>query len=459
MKSKATILLTDDEPGVRRALREILEFEGYQILEASDGKEALDIVDAQPVDLMLLDVKMKGIDGLEVLGILNERGIDFPVIMLSGHGNIDTAVQSTRLGAFDFLQKPPDLNRLLISVRNALDRNALYRENRTMRRRISNVSEILGNSAEIDYIRQSIRRVAPTDARVMITGENGTGKELVARWLHEFSKRSEKSFVEVNCAAIPAELIESELFGHEKGAFTGASQLRVGKFEEADGGTLFLDEIGDMPVFAQAKVLRVLQEQKVIRVGGMKSVSVDVRVIAATNKDLQEEIEAGRFREDLYHRLNVIPIHVPPLRERRDDIVILANSFLEQFARGDIIFAGKSFSDQALELLREMHWSGNVRELRNIIERVGILSSGSIILPETIERLVSRPKHKPVQTDSLERLLSECENFQDFKEVSERMYIVHKLEQCDWNISTTADVLGIQRSHMYNKMKKYQIER
>lgn len=459
MKKKATILLTDDEPGVRRALREILEFEGYDILEAIDGQQALDTVAAQHVDLMLLDVKMKGIDGLEVLEKLYNSGVDFPVIMLTGHGNIDTAVQSTRLGAFDFLQKPPDLNRLLISVRNALDRNALFRENRTMRRRISRVSEILGESEEIGYIRQTIQRVAPTDARVLITGENGTGKELVARWLHEYSKRSEKSFVEVNCAAIPAELIESELFGHEKGAFTGASQLRIGKFEEADGGTLFLDEIGDMPLSAQAKVLRVLQEKRVTRVGGMKSVEVDVRVLAATNKDLAEEIQSGRFREDLFHRLNVIPIHVPPLRDRRDDIVLMARAFLEEFGRGDIIFAGKSFSQAALDCMRQMEWSGNVRELRNIVERVGILSSGAVIHAETIERLASRPKAKSASADSMERIMGECDHFQDFKDVTERMYILHKLEQCDWNISTTADQIGIQRSHMYNKMKKYQIER
>jgi two-component system nitrogen regulation response regulator NtrX len=458
MKKKPIILLTDDERSILRALREILEFEGYQVIEAESGEEALKIIKESPIDLMFLDVMMKGKDGLEVLEILKEWHIDFPVIMLSGHGNIDTAVHSTRLGAFDFLQKPPDLNRLLISVRNALDRNDLYRENRSMRRKISNVSEIIGESKPIENIRETIKRVAPTDARVLITGENGTGKELVAKWLHEFSKRATKSFIEVNCAAIPSDLLESELFGHEKGAFTGATSQRIGKFEEANGGTILLDEIGDMSPTSQAKVLRVLQENKITRVGGTKTIEVDVRIISATNKDLIEEIGEGRFREDLYHRLNVIPIHVPPLRDRKEDVKVLANYFLKELAQKDIIFADKYFSEDAMNKLKELPWSGNIRELHNVVERLGILCSGSEIKESLINKLVLNKKSVS-QDDKVGDLLKENMSFQDFKEVTERLYIVNQLNKHDWNISATADSIGIQRSHLYNKMNKYEIER
>lgn len=458
MKKKPIILLTDDERSIRRALREILEFEGYQVVEAESGEESLKIIKESQIDLMFLDVMMKGKDGLEVLEILKEWQIDFPVIMLSGHGNIDTAVHSTRLGAFDFLQKPPDLNRLLISVRNALDRNDLYRENRSMRRKISNVSEIIGESQLIENIRETIKRVAPTDARVLITGENGTGKELVAKWLHEYSKRAMKAFIEVNCAAIPSDLLESELFGHEKGAFTGATSQRIGKFEEANGGTIFLDEIGDMSPTAQAKVLRVLQEKKITRVGGTKTIEVDVRVISATNKDLLEEIGEGRFREDLYHRLNVIPIHVPPLRDRKEDVKVLANHFLKELAQNDIIFSDKYFSEDAMHKLTELPWSGNVRELHNVVERLGILCSGSEIKEALINKLVLNKKSVS-QDDKVGDLLKENMSFQDFKEVTERMYIVNQLNKHEWNISATADSIGIQRSHLYNKMNKYEIER
>jgi two-component system, NtrC family, nitrogen regulation response regulator NtrX len=458
MKKHTTILLTDDEPSIRRALREILEFEGYNIVEADSGETALDTVKDTHIDLMFLDVMMKGKDGLEVLETLKEWQVEFPVIMLSGHGNIDTAVHTTRLGAFDFLQKPPDLNRLLITVRNALDRNDLFRENRSMRRKISKVSEIIGESEVIDNIRQTIKRVAPTDARVMITGENGTGKELVAKWLHEYSKRAMKAFIEVNCAAIPSELLESELFGHEKGAFTGATSQRIGKFEEANGGTLLLDEIGDMSPAAQAKVLRVLQEKKITRVGSTKTIEVDVRVISATNKDLVEEINEGRFREDLFHRLNVIPIHVPPLRDRKEDVKVLANAFLKELAQKDIIFADKYFSDNALKKLTDLTWSGNVRELHNVVERLGILSSGPEISESLIDKLVLNKKSVS-QNENVSDLLNESISFQDYKEVTEKLYLVHQLNKHDWNISATADTIGIQRSHLYNKMKKYEIER
>ncbi|MCC5926293.1 MAG: sigma-54-dependent Fis family transcriptional regulator [Bacteroidetes bacterium] len=460
MKTTARILLTDDESGIRRALREILEFEGYEVLETSSGEEALTLLEQRTIDLMFLDVKMQGIDGLEVLQQLRAKGYSFPVIMLTGHGNIDTAVQSTRLGAFDFLQKPPDLNRLLISVRNALERNSLYKENRSMRRRISNVSEILGNSKAINHIRETIKRVAPTDARVLITGENGTGKELVARWLHELSKRTDKPLVEVNCAAIPAELLESELFGHEKGSFTGAVRQRIGKFEQAHGGTLFLDEIGDMPLSSQAKVLRALQEGQINRVGGTSSIQVDVRVIAATNKNLAEEIKQDRFREDLFHRLNVIPVHVPPLRERADDIPVLAEAFLEQLAAKDIIFADKSLNEAAIIKLQKLPWTGNVRELHNVIERLGILTQTSEIDEHSIDLLVMPAGRKEVDhADPLNEMIHSCSSFHDFKEAAERAYLVSMLNKNDWNISNTADHIGIQRSHMYNKMKKYHIER
>jgi len=453
-----TILLTDDEAGIRRALREVLEFEGYAILEADGAEQAFAVIDREPVDLMMLDVKMQGKDGLEILAELRERGVEFPIIMLSGHGTIDTAIQSTRLGAFDFLQKPPDLNRLLISVRNALDRNRLVSQNRTMRRKISQVKEIIGESAVIETIRQTIARVAQTDARVLITGENGTGKELVARWLHEQSKRNSGPIVDVNCAAIPTELIESELFGHEKGAFTGAVRQRIGKFEEANGGTLFLDEIGDLSLAAQAKVLRALQENVITRVGGTSTIKVDVRVIAATNKDLEEEIAAGRFREDVYHRLNVIPIHVPPLRERRGDIPLLAKCHLEELGRKDILFAGKVLTDGALEALSNMEWSGNIRELHNVVERLGILSLQPEITAKTVAQVVAKPKASHGKV-GMGDVLEQYSDFQQFKEATEKEFISHQLQKHDWNISATADSIGIMRSHLYNKIKKYELER
>jgi two-component system, NtrC family, nitrogen regulation response regulator NtrX len=463
MKTKPRVLLVDDEPGIRRVLREILEFEGYGISEAKDGEEALKMLSSSGTDLLLLDVKMDGIDGLELLKILRDRQFDFPVIMLTGHGNIDTAIQATRLGAFDFLEKPPDLNRLLISVRNALEINSLAKENLRMRRKISNVSEILGSSTAIASIRETIAKVAPTEARVLITGENGTGKELVARWIHELSRRASGPFVEVNCAAIPSELLESELFGHEKGAFTGAIRQRIGKFEQADGGTLFLDEIGDMEYASQAKVLRVLQENRLIRVGGSEAVEVDVRIIAATNKDLKSEIEVGKFREDLYHRLNVIPIHVPSLRDRIEDIAELAKSFLERLARKDIVFSDKSFSPDALDTLTFKSWTGNVRELQNAVERLAILTRDSVIGADDVEFLVQSgslsAENKRISADQFSAMIERSGDFHEFRDLAEKSYLEYMLDKHDWNISQTADRIGIQRSHMYNKMKKYSLER
>ncbi|SMO50736.1 sigma-54-dependent transcriptional regulator [Fodinibius sediminis] len=453
---KLTILVTDDEESIRNSLRDILEFEDYRVLEAENGEQVFGVLAEEPVDLMLLDIKMKGIDGMEVLTRLKEEQYQFPVIMISGHGNIEIAVEATKKGAFDFIQKPPDLNRLLVSVRNALDQHRLTEENKTMRSRLPQVPEIIGESRAIKKIKETIDKVAQTNSRVMVTGENGTGKELVARWIHEKSQRSNEAFVEVNCAAIPADLLESELFGHEKGAFTGASSQRIGKFEQADGGTLFLDEVGDMSAKAQAKVLRALQENAIIRVGGTEKIAVDVRVIAATNKDLLEEIDSGGFREDLYHRLNVIPIHVPPLRERREDIPALAKRWLEHLAEKDIMFSGISFTDEALEALKKQQWSGNVRELQNAVERLGLLAEDATIREQDINELTLTGTRKPQGADSL---LDSSSTFQGFKEASERLFLLRKLDENDWNISQTAEAIDIQRSHMYNKMKKYNIER
>ena len=456
MKNKPTILVTDDEKSIRNTLREILEFEGYEILEAENGTDALKLIEKNHADLMILDIKMKGMDGIEVLQKAKESRPELPVIMISGHGTIKIAVEATKIGAYDFIEKPPDLNRLLISVRNALSRTELVAENRRMRTELHGVHEMVGESSSMQKVKNTIEKVAPSTSRVLITGENGTGKELVAKWIHEKSNRSGKKFVDVNCAAIPKELLESELFGHEKGAFTGAVEQRIGKFEQADGGTLFLDEIGDMSFEAQAKVLRALQENSITRVGGNEQISVDVRVLSATNKDLAREIEAGNFREDLYHRLNVIPIQLPPLRERKQDIPALAKWFLDRLAKRDIIYSGKYFSDEALEALKELAWPGNIRELQNAVERMALLSDGNSIEPQDVDMLAS------LKTDSdagLDELADKSMTFQEFKEEAERHYLLKKLEQHNWNVSATAEAIDIQRSHIYNKMKKYDIER
>jgi len=454
--SRTNILVVDDEKSIRSSLREILEFEGYNVLEGKNGPEALMRLENHSIDLLLLDIKMKEMDGMEVLEQIKQDDNTLPVIMISGHGNIETAVEATKLGAFDFIEKPPDLNRLLVSVRNALDRRRLSEENKQIKSRLPDVPKIIGKSKKIIKIKQTIEKVAPTNSRILITGENGTGKELVARWIHEKSNRSHKAFVEVNCAAIPSELLESELFGHEKGAFTGAVSQRIGKFEQADGGTLFLDEIGDMRLDAQAKVLRALQAKIVTRVGGSEKIKIDVRIIAATNKNLMEKIETGEFREDLYHRINVIPIHVPSLAERRKDIPALAKNFLEKLSQREIVFSGVSFSDDALQCLKKKHWSGNVRQLQNAVERLGLLVEGSEISSKDVQELDLNQKKN---SDTIKTLVENTEHFQDFKESAERLFLLQKLEENDWNISRTAEAIDIQRSHMYNKMKKYDIER
>jgi two-component system, NtrC family, nitrogen regulation response regulator NtrX len=386
----ARILVVDDEELIRDTLKDILEHEGYQVDEAADGAEALKILGKNKYDAVLCDIKMPKVDGLEVLDKSMEQHPDVPVIMISGHGTVETALEATKKGAFDFIVKPPDLNRLLITIRNALDKSTLITETKTLKRKVSRTREIIGNSAAIQHIKETIERVAPTDARVLVTGSNGTGKELVARWLHEKSNRSEGPLVEVNCAAIPSELIESELFGHEKGSFTSAIKQRIGKFESANGGTLFMDEIGDMSLSAQAKVLRALQENKITRVGGEKEISVNVRVVAATNKNLYDEIQKGNFREDLYHRLSVILIHVPSLNERLEDIPLLAEAFLDEII-GDYNMAPKKFTADAIKELQKINWTGNIRELHNVIERLAILGQDKITAQDV--QLYARPGH------------------------------------------------------------------
>ena len=371
------ILIIDDEKNIRNTLREILEYEKYEVEEAADGAEGMEILSEKDYDVVLCDIKMPKLDGIEVLEEVMKSGIDVPFIMISAHGTIETAVEATKKGAFDFIEKPPDLNRLLLSIRNALDRSNLVNETKILKKKISRTYDIVGESDAIRKVKETIEKVAPTEARVLITGENGTGKELVARWIHEKSTRNKNTLVEVNCAAIPSELIESELFGHEKGSFTSAVKQRIGKFEQANGGTLFLDEIGDMSLSAQAKVLRALQENRINRVGGDKDISVDVRVVAATNKDLKKEISENKFREDLYHRIGVIILHVPPLRERIEDIPLLVNRFLEDIAT-EYGAKKKSISKEALGILNNFQWTGNIRELRNVTERLVIMSDREI---------------------------------------------------------------------------------
>jgi len=376
------ILIIDDQDAIRRVLRDILENEKYQVDDAANGPTALEMIKEQEYDAILCDIKMPDMDGIEVLEQVKSI-CDTPVIMISGHGTIDTAVDAIKKGAFDFIQKPPDLNRLLITVRNALDKQSLSTENKALKKAVSRQNEMVGASAPMMEVRDMIEKVAPTNARVLITGENGTGKELVARQLHELSPRRYGPFIEVNCAAIPAELIESQLFGHEKGSFTSAIKQKKGDFELANGGTLFLDEIGDMSLAAQAKVLRALQENKIVRVGGEKEIPVDVRILAATNKDLRKMIEQGDFREDLYHRLSVIVIHVPPLRERKDDIPLLVGSFVETIA-ASMGQAVPKFTDEAMEELKNYQWTGNIRELHNIVERLVILCGSTITKDDVV---------------------------------------------------------------------------
>ena len=448
------VLIIDDEDVIRSTLAEILQYEDYVTEEASDGKMGLDMVLKNDYDVVLCDIKMPKLNGIEVLEKAMEAKPETSFIMISGHAEIDTAVEATKKGAFDFIQKPPDLNRLLVSIRNAMDKTELVVETKRLRRKVSGVRDIVGDSPVMGKIKETISRVAATDARVLITGSNGTGKELVARQLHAQSERAAAPIVEVNCAAIPSELIESELFGHEKGSFTGAYKQRIGKFEQANGGTLFLDEIGDMSLSAQAKVLRALQESKITRIGSDKEIKVDVRIVAATNKDLLSEIEKGNFREDLYHRLSVILIHVPPLRERPEDIPDLVDHFLTEISN-DTGNSKLDVSKSALDALMKLSWTGNVRELHNVVERLSILSDGKKITEQDVSDFAVPQRRKSRKPTIYNRF----DKFQDFKDYVEREFIMEKLGQFSWNISKTAEAMDIQRSHLYNKMDKYDIKR
>ncbi len=429
----ANILIIDDEKSIRRTLREILEYEGYKVEEANDGIEGLTMIKEKSYDAILLDIKMPKMDGMEVLDKIQQMSTEIPVIMVSGHGTIDTAVEAVKKGAYDFVAKPMDLNRLLISLRNALEKASLVTETKVLKRRVSKTREILGQSPAVEKIKEKIDKVAPTDARVLITGDNGTGKELVARWIHEKSNRANGPLIEVNCAAIPAELIESELFGHEKGAFTSAIKQRIGKFESAINGTIFLDEIGDMSLSAQAKVLRALQENKITRVGGEKEIMVDVRVIAATNKDLSREIDRGNFRMDLYHRLSVIIIHVPSLNDRKDDIPLLAEKFVQEICE-DYGVPRKTVTPKAILELQNINWTGNIRELHNVMERLVILSENKITEHEVLAFAVANATKDP-----LESLFNRMNNFMEFRDHMEKQYIEFKLRLNSWNVSKTAD--------------------
>lgn len=385
----SSILLIDDERAIRSTLTEILTYEGFKVKEAADGEEGWKMFTEKNYDVVLCDIKMPKMDGMEFLSKASASNPDVPVIMISGHGNIENAVEAVKKGAFDFIAKPPDLNRILITIRNAIDKSTLSKEARNLKRRVIRVQEMIGESEGIRRIKETIDKVAPTDARVLITGENGVGKELVARWIHQKSNRVDGPLVEVNCAAIPSELIESELFGHEKGSFTSAIKQRIGKFEQANGGTLFLDEVGDMSLSAQAKVLRALQEGRITRVGGDKEIAVDVRVVTATNKDLLKEVDSKNFRLDLYHRLSVILIHVPSLNERKSDIPLLVDRFLADIAE-DYGQPKKDIDEKALEALINHNWTGNIRELRNVVERLVILSGSKITLEDVTTYVLPR---------------------------------------------------------------------
>ena len=445
------VLIVDDEQSIRSSLERLLSFEKFKTFTAADGRAAIELVASERVDIVLLDIKMPGMDGLEVLGSLREQYPSLPVIIISGHGTINTAVEATKLGAFDFLEKPIDMERLLLTIRNGLAQAELARRNVQLERRVGLKTEIIGNHPEMLSIMETVTRVAPTNARVLIMGENGTGKELVARKLHELSKRVGEPFVEVNCAAIPEELIESELFGHEKGSFTGAVSQRIGKFELADGGTLFLDEVGDMSLSAQAKVLRVLQESVFERVGGTETKRVDVRVLAATNKNLIEEAGKGRFREDLFYRLNVVPIRIPPLRERASDIKTLAEYFLREVA-GELGRSLKKLSPDALDALMAYSWPGNVRELRNLIERLCILTRGDVIRRDELPALTI------VREEDARKDPFGLRTYQEFKDFMEKEYLERKLRQNNGNVSRTARQLDMQRSNLYKKLEKYGVD-
>jgi two-component system nitrogen regulation response regulator NtrX len=449
---KPRILVIDDEAAIRDSMRMILEYEGYEFLGAAAGEEGIALVENESVDLVFLDIKMPGMDGLEVLGRVKALAEGLPVVMISGHGTVATAVEATKLGAFDFIEKPLATERILLAIRNALGFSRLRDENQTLSRVVDVRHDMVGSSPLLRQVLDSVGRAAPTNATVLIRGESGVGKELVARMIHKSSLRARERFVQVNCAAIPDDLIESELFGHEKGSFTGATDKQVGKFELADRGTIFLDEVGDMSLKTQAKVLRVLQEGEVERLGSSRTLKVDVRVIAATNKDLELEIERGQFREDLYFRLSVIPVFVPPLRDRADDIPMLVRHFADEFTRENN-FRPKRFAPDAISALQRGRWKGNVRELRNTIERVIIMTPGDVVSVEDLPDGVRADAPALMSDDRSER----AGTLREFKESAERGFLIEKLRENEWNISRTAEAIGTPRSNLYKKLEQYNI--
>jgi two-component system nitrogen regulation response regulator NtrX len=454
--SISRILVIDDEAAIRDSLRRVLEYEGYEFVGAATGQEGLAVAERDMPDAVLLDVKMPGMDGIEVLERLRSMNDALPVVVISGHGTISTAVEATHKGAFDFVEKPFASERVLVTLRNALDRGRQSDEIRTLKKAVEVRHQMIGDSPALKQVMAAVSKAAPTNATVLIHGESGVGKELVARTIHRSSLRSRERFVQVNCAAIPEELIESELFGHEKGSFTGATGKQVGKFEQADRGTIFLDEVGDMSARTQAKVLRVLQEGEVERLGSARTNKVDVRVIAATNKNLEEEIEKGRFREDLYFRLAVIPIHVPPLRDRPEDVALLVRHFMEFFSRENNL-RPRRVTPAALGALQRYRWKGNIRELRNTVERMIIMSSGDTVdlgdLPKAVLAPdAGAPHNAVVDADGLK-----AGTLREFKENVERGFLVGKLRENGWNISKTAEVIGTPRSNLYKKLEQYEI--
>jgi two-component system, NtrC family, nitrogen regulation response regulator NtrX len=447
-----SIFIIDDEKEICESIKMILEYEDYEVDYSTSALEGIEKIFSGSYSTLLLDIQMPEMNGFEVIKRVKEKNQDISIIIISAHGSLENAIKATKLGAFDFIEKPIDREKLLISIRNAVEQFKLIIENKEIKKSFLGEGKILGKSRAIKGITEIINKVAPLDTRVLITGENGTGKELVARAIHTNSTRKDKPFIEVNCAAIPNELIESELFGHEKGSFTGAVQQRMGKFEMANKGTIFLDEIGDMSQQAQAKVLRVIEDCKLERVGGTRKIEVDVRIIAATNKNLREEIEKGNFREDLYHRLNVIPLQIPPLRERAEDIPELVEHFAEDITNRHKKPSVK-FSPDAMQYLQSLQYTGNVRELRNIIERIIILVDKREIAKKDFEYLIAG------SPSDMNNIIETSNSFQDFKDKAEKAFILKQLNLNDWNISRTAEILEIQRSHLYNKMKKYGIEK
>jgi two-component system, NtrC family, nitrogen regulation response regulator NtrX len=453
---KPRILVIDDEAAIRDSLRMILEYEGYECALAATAPDGIATIERDPPDLVFLDIKMPNMDGLEALERIKASHETVPVVMISGHATVSTAVEATKKGAFDFIEKPLTTDRILLTVRNAIDQRRLKDENVTLKRAAEARHEMVGDSPALQRVREAIGRAAPTNATVLILGESGVGKELVARAIHRNSLRARERFVQVNCAAIPEELIESELFGHEKGSFTGATEKQIGKFELADRGTIFLDEVGDMSAKTQAKVLRVLQEGEVERLGSSRTMKVDVRVIAATNKNLEAEIEQGKFREDLYFRLSVIPIPVPALRERPEDVSVLVRHFSELFGREGSL-RPKRFSAQALDLLQQQRWKGNIRELRNTVERLLIMTRGEVIDVADLKGIMQADARPVGGAGSLEAPREKPGTLREFKESAERTFLVEKLRENGWNISRTAEVIGTPRSNLYKKLEQYQI--